>query len=412
MKNEKVNIVIIGGGAAGFFGALRAKFLLPDAHVVIFEKSNKLLAKVKVSGGGRCNVTHHCFEISKLLKNYPRGEKDLRQAFNQFACKDTVSWFEDRGVSIKVEEDGRMFPTSNNSQSIIDCLLSEAEDLGVEIYTSTNVQKVSAIKEKIEITFDNERKEIFDAVLIATGGHPSVASYKWLSELKHQIISPLPSLFTFNLKEKNICSLMGISVHEAQAKIVGTKFVQSGPLLITHWGFSGPAILKLSAFAARELATKNYEFTVAINWLNKLEEDIRSILNTLKSQFPKRTLARSNEFNLPKRLWDFLLLKVKIDQEQVIGQLAKDSLNRLVNVLVNDQYEVRGKTTFKEEFVTCGGIDTAEIDFLTMESKLVPNVFFGGEVLNIDAITGGFNFQAAWTAGYVAGTTIGKRFSR
>lgn len=288
--------------------------------------------------------------------------------------------------------------------------MAEAEELGVEIYNSTSVLKIRSLNNKVEIEFDLEKKEIFDAVLIATGGHPTMASYNWLAELKHHIVSPLPSLFTFNLKDKNICSLMGISVNDAQAKIVGTKFIQSGPLLITHWGFSGPAILKLSAFAARELAAKNYEFTVAINWLNSQEEVMRSILNNLKNQFPKRSLGRSNEFNLPKRLWDYLLLKVKIDPEQVIGQLAKDSMNRLVNVLVNDQYEIRGKTTFKEEFVTCGGIETSEVDFKTMESKLNPNVFFGGEVLNIDAITGGFNFQAAWTTGYIAGTTIGNRF--
>lgn len=411
MGDKKVNIAVIGGGAAGFFGAIRIKSLLPDATVVVFEKSNKLLAKVKVSGGGRCNVTHHCFEISRLVKNYPRGEKELRQAFQQFACEDTINWFEQRGVKIKAEADGRMFPVTNDSQTIINCLMQESEDLQVEFSLGTGIKSVLRNDNQIRLVFQDDQTFDFDAVLIAAGGQPSAQGFQWLSPLKHTIVEPVPSLFTFNLKDKMITSLMGVSVPNAQVKIVGGKHVQSGPLLITHWGMSGPAILKLSSFAAKELADRKYNFAVAVNWVNQKEDEVRNVLSILKVKFPKRTLARANEFELPKRLWDFFLTKLKLDSEMIIGDISKDNMNRLVNTLVNDQYEVSGKTTFKEEFVTCGGISLKEVDFKTMESKVVPNLFFAGEILDIDAITGGFNFQAAWTTGYIAGTTIGQRFS-
>lgn len=403
-------IAVIGAGAAGFFGAIRMKSLLPHATVIVFEKSNKMLAKVKVSGGGRCNVTHSCFEVSQLIKNYPRGSKELRQAFMQFACGDTVNWFFDRGVELKTESDGRMFPVTNDSQTIIDCLMDEAETSGVQFSLGSNIKKIAGKNNQIELTFDNDDSELFDAVLIATGGHPNKSGFNWMSSTNHSIVDPVPSLFTFNFRDKTISALMGISVPDAQVKIVGTKLEYSGPLLITHWGISGPAVLKLSSFAARQLAAMKYEFSVAVNWINKKEGDVRDLILQVKSKYPKRTLFRLNEIELPKRLWEYILYKLKIDGEQIIGNISKDTLNRIVNTLVNDQYEVKGKTTFKEEFVTCGGIDLSEVDFKTMESKLIPNLFFAGEVLDIDAITGGFNFQAAWTTGYIAGTTIGKRF--
>lgn len=369
-----------------------------------------MLAKVKVSGGGRCNVTHSCFEVSQLIKNYPRGSKELRQAFMQFACGDTVNWFFDRGVELKTESDGRMFPVTNDSQTIIDCLMDEAETSGVQFSLGSNIKKIAGKNNQIELTFDNDDSELFDAVLIATGGHPNKSGFNWMSSTNHSIVDPVPSLFTFNFRDKTISALMGISVPDAQVKIVGTKLEYSGPLLITHWGISGPAVLKLSSFAARQLAAMKYEFSVAVNWINKKEGDVRDLILQVKSKYPKRTLFRLNEIELPKRLWEYILYKLKIDGEQIIGNISKDTLNRIVNTLVNDQYEVKGKTTFKEEFVTCGGIDLSEVDFKTMESKLIPNLFFAGEVLDIDAITGGFNFQAAWTTGYIAGTTIGKRF--
>lgn len=403
-------IAVIGAGAAGFFGAIRMKSLLPHATVIVFEKSNKMLAKVKVSGGGRCNVTHSCFEVSQLIKNYPRGSKELRQAFMQFACGDTVNWFFDRGVELKTESDGRMFPVTNDSQTIIDCLMEEAETSGVQFSLGSNIKKIAGKNNQIELTFDNDDSELFDAVLIATGGHPNKSGFNWMFSTNHSIVDPVPSLFTFNFRDKTISALMGISVPVAQVKIVGTKLEYSGPLLITHWGISGPAVLKLSSFAARQLAAMKYEFSVAVNWINKKEGDVRDLILQVKSKYPKRTLFRLNEIELPKRLWEYILYKLKIDGEQIIGNISKDTLNRIVNTLVNDQYEVKGKTTFKEEFVTCGGIDLSEVDFKTMESKLIPNLFFAGEVLDIDAITGGFNFQAAWTTGYIAGTTIGKRF--
>ncbi len=405
------NIAVIGAGAAGFFGAIRMKSLLPDANVIVYEKSNKMLAKVKVSGGGRCNLTHACFEVSKLVKNYPRGSKELRSAFMQFACTDTVNWFNDRGVELKIESDGRMFPVSNNSQTIIDCLMDEAERCEVEFSLGTSIKKVIGKDGQVELLFDNDSTKDFDAVLIATGGHPNKEGFKWLSSTNHAIVEPVPSLFTFNFKDKTISALMGVSVPDAQVKIVGTKLEYNGPLLITHWGISGPAVLKLSSFAARQLAEMKYEFTTSVNWLNRKEGEVRELILQVKKQFPKRTLFRVNEIELPKRLWEYILFKLKIDGEQIIGNISKDSLNRIVNTLINDQYEVKGKTTFKEEFVTCGGIDLKEIDFKTMESKLVSNLFFAGEVMDVDAITGGFNFQAAWTTGFIAGTEIGKRFA-
>lgn len=404
-------IAVIGAGAAGFFGAIRMKSLLPHATVIVFEKSNKILAKVKVSGGGRCNVTHACFEVSQLIKNYPRGSKELRQAFMQFACTDTVNWFYDHGVELKTEQDGRMFPVTNNSQTIIDALVDAAERSGVRFSMGSNIKSIAGKNKRVELTFDTGSSELFDAVLVATGGHSNKSGFDWLSETKHSIVDPVPSLFTFNFRDKTISALMGISVPDAQVKIVGTKLEYNGPLLITHWGISGPAVLKLSSFAARQLAEMKYEFSVAVNWINKKEGDVRELILKVKTKYPKRTLFRLNEIELPKRLWEFILYKLKIDGEQMIGNISKETLNRIVNTLVNDQYEVKGKTTFKEEFVTCGGVELAEIDFKTMESKLVPNLFFAGEVLDIDAITGGFNFQAAWTTGYIAGTTIGKRFA-
>ena len=403
-------IAVIGAGAAGFFGAIRIKSLLPDANVVVFEKSNKMLAKVKVSGGGRCNVTNSCVEVSSLIKNYPRGAKEMRSPFMQFSCVDTVKWFKERGVDLKAEADGRMFPVTNNSQTIIDCLMDEAEKFGVEFSLGSTIKKINSIDKKIELVFDNDSTSVFDAVLVATGGHPNKEGFRWLTSTNHTIVEPVPSLFTFNFKDKTISALMGVSVSNAQVKIVGTKYEYSGPLLITHWGISGPAVLKLSSFAARSLAEMKYEFVTSVNWLNKKEEEVRQLILQVKSHFPKRTLFRLNELELPKRLWEYILFKLKIDGEQIIGNISKDSLNRIVNNIVNDQYEVKGKTTFKEEFVTCGGIALNEIDFKTMESKLVPNLFFAGEVLDIDAITGGFNFQAAWTTGFIAGSEIGKRF--
>ncbi len=403
------SIAVIGAGAAGIFGAIRIKELFPGSKVVVFEKSNKLLAKVKVSGGGRCNVTHACFEVSKLVKNYPRGSKELKIPFLQFNTNHTVDWFEQRGVELKIEQDGRMFPVSNNSQTIIDCLLNEVDRLGIRISLQSGIKGVNEKDSKIELHFQDDQQSVYDSVLIAAGGHPSKEGFHWLAKTGHTIIEPVPSLFTFNFKDKSIAGLMGVSVPNAIVKIVGAKYEYGGPLLITHWGVSGPAVLKLSSFAARYLSEVKYDFKVSINWLGMKENEVRDELTELKNKFPKRTMIRLNEISLPKRLWEFLLDKLKIEADQLLGELSKDKMNRIINALVNDQYDVKGKTTFKEEFVTCGGIDLNEVDFNTMESKLVPNLFFAGEVLDVDAITGGFNFQAAWTTGFVAGTEIANR---
>lgn len=396
-------IAIIGGGAAGFFAAISAKHHSPESQVTIFEKSNKVLAKVKVSGGGRCNVTHACFKPSELAKFYPRGSKHLRKSFDQFATQDTVNWFESRGVRLKTESDGRMFPTTDNSQSIIDCLQAEVKRLGVNIEMGTPVLKMEKISNEFQLTFKDDKK-LFNKIIVATGGSPKVEGFKWLEDLGHTISSPVPSLFTFNMPKEGIKSLMGLSVPHANVRVQGTKLTQSGPLLITHWGMSGPAILKTSAWGARLLSEMGYQFIIHVNWLgDQKEEMLRLEIDEMLQRFGKRMLRNKNPFLLPQRLWEYMLGKIDLDLEKPWSEVGKKGLNRLVNTLLNDQYQVAGKTTFKEEFVTCGGINLAEVDFKTMQSRVCPGLYFAGEVLDIDGVTGGFNFQAAWTTGFIAG---------
>ena len=403
-------IAIIGAGAAGFFGAIECARMNPNVQVTIFEKSQKVLSKVKVSGGGRCNVTHSCFDVSQLVKNYPRGEKELRSVFNRFNCSDTIQWYKERGVELKTEDDGRMFPITDNSATIVNCLQNAADEFGIQVSVGSGIKElVPGPDKRVTLVFDDGNEYAFDAVLVAAGGFPNQEGFRWLRKTGHTIVKPVPSLFTLNLTDKSITSLMGVSVPDAQVKIEGTKLSQSGPVLITHWGLSGPAVLKLSSFAARELADREYKFSVLVRWLNMSEDELREQFKEWRVQFPKRSFLRLNEIDLPKRLWEYLLFRSHIDAETQIAQATKDQMNKLVQHLLYDKYDVSGKTTFKEEFVTCGGISLREIDFRTMESKLVPNLFFAGEVLDIDAITGGFNFQAAWSTGYVAGHTIGER---
>lgn len=403
-------IAIIGAGAAGFFGAIECARMNPNVQVTIFEKSQKVLSKVKVSGGGRCNVTHSCFDVSQLVKNYPRGEKELRSVFNRFNCSDTIQWYKERGVELKTEDDGRMFPVTDNSATIVNCLQNAADEFGIQVSVGSGIKElVPGPDKRVTLVFDDGNEYPFDAVLVAAGGFPNQEGFRWLRKTGHTIVKPVPSLFTLNLTDKSITSLMGVSVPDAQVKIEGTKLSQSGPVLITHWGLSGPAVLKLSSFAARELADREYKFSVLVRWLKMSEDDLREQFKEWRVQFPKRSFLRLNEIDLPKRLWEYLLFRSHIDAETQIAQATKDQMNKLVQHLLYDKYDVTGKTTFKEEFVTCGGISLREIDFRTMESKLVQNLFFAGEVLDIDAITGGFNFQAAWSTGYVAGHTIGER---
>ena len=406
-----MNIFVIGGGAAGFFAALSCKQHHPESSVTILEKSERLLTKVKVSGGGRCNVTHACFENAQLAKFYPRGGKHLKKSFFQFNTRDTIQWFESRGVKLKTEQDNRMFPVTDNSQTIIDCLMNEANKLGVKIQKGFSISEIKKKENGFDLiaggnpsTSLRVTRMTADKIIIASGGSPKLEGFNWLKELGHKIIPPVPSLFTFNMPSEEIKKLMGVVASPVSVKIKGAKLSSEGALLITHWGMSGPAILKLSSWGARELSEMQYKFEVLVNWLgNKSENDVRNFFETELKNISKRQVGNKNPFQLPNRLWLFLLEKNEIDSEIAWNQLPKKSQNKLINTLVNDLYKAEGKTTFKEEFVTCGGVSLEDVSFDTMESKVCPGIYFAGEVLDIDAVTGGFNFQAAWTTGFIAG---------
>ena len=395
-----MNIAIIGGGAAGFMAAITAKSDSPTSEVSIFEKNSKLLSKVKVSGGGRCNVTHACFNNSTLTTFYPRGSKFLKKAFVHFSTVDTVNWFQNRGVELKTESDNRMFPSSNTSQSIIDCLIKECEKIGVQIKIKQEINAIYFNDNQLSIQIADHKIK-YEKIIIATGGANHINKYDWLKKIDIKIVPPVPSLFTFNMPSETINSLMGIVASNTSVRIQGTKQSQEGPLLITHWGFSGPAILKLSAFQAIHLSECNYNFKVHINWCNFSESEYLKIIAEERNS--RRNIYNKNPFNLSNRLWEFLLQKVSIDKFKSWDQVSKKEFNKILNILLNDEYQVNGKTTFKEEFVTCGGVSLEEINPNTMEHKRIPNLFFCGEVLNIDGVTGGFNFQSAWTTGFLAG---------
>lgn len=401
MKNK--NILIIGAGAAGIFAAINAAANDPNLQVTVLEKSTKLLSKVKVSGGGRCNVTNVCKEPGELVKHYPRSNKKLRQAFASFGTTETVYWFLERGVKLKAEPDGRMFPTTDDSQTIIDCLLRECEKYKIKIMTLSPVQEVINDAAGFQVITIKGHRLTCNKLLVASGGSNKVEGYHWLEVLGHTIVPPVPSLFTFNLQDKAITQLAGVSVPDAQVRIAGTKLSQKGPVLITHWGLSGPAVLKLSAWGARVLFEKNYEYSVLVNWLAEANEpQVREVFATFKSQHPLKKVMGTPPFPLPKRLWEFLTLKSGIDPETRWNNFSGKNHNRLIQNLICDTYSARGKTTFKEEFVTSGGIALQEVDLQTMESRVCPGLFFAGEVLDIDGVTGGFNFQAAWTTAWLA----------
>jgi predicted Rossmann fold flavoprotein len=402
-----MRIAVIGGGAAGFFAAISCRNHFPNAQVTILEKSSKVLSKVKISGGGRCNVTNACFDNKKLSLHYPRGENQLRKAFEQFNAADTMEWFEARGVKMKVYPDNCVFPLVNDSQAIIDCFLNESKRLKIEIRFNQRIQRILKLEHKFLLQTDEKQLE-FDRVIVTIGGQPKISGFNWMEELGHQIIDPVPSLFTFNMPKNPICELMGNVVENATVKVEGTKLIGQGPLLITHWGMSGPAILMLSAWGARILNEKNYEFAILVNWLNEIKEDfLRSQIQLVMLEHGGKMVPNLNPFPITNRLWVFLLQKSDISLEMRWKDLGKKNINKLVNTLLNDRYEVSGKTTFKEEFVTAGGISLQEIDFKTMESRVIKGLFFAGEVLDIDGITGGFNFQAAWTTGFIAGKNVG-----
>lgn len=403
MKNSK-HILIIGGGASGFFAAINSAINFPETKITILEKSTKLLSKVKVSGGGRCNVTHACFENQELIKNYPRGQKELQQVFSQFTTSDTVTWFAQRGIKLKTEQDGRMFPESNSSESIINCFLEEAKKHNIDIHLSEEVIGLKSIENKILVS-TTKNTFIANAVICGIGGHHQLNNYAFLKKVGHTIDELIPSLFTLNLPQSNIKELMGLSVKNGTVKVNGTKHQYTGPVLITHWGLSGPAVLKLSAFAAQEFFKLNYHAGISVNWTNNLNEEyIKEILSVNINS--KVLVVNSSMFDIPKRLWEFLVLKSDIQPSKSWNELSKKQINKLAQTLSNDSYNMQGKTTFKEEFVTSGGINLKEINFKTMESKLLPHLFICGEVLNIDGITGGFNFQNAWSTAWIAAKNV------
>lgn len=404
-----MKLVVIGGGAAGFFCAVNAARLNPSLEVIILEKSSKLLSKVKVSGGGRCNVTHACFSIADMVKRYPRGANFLKKAFHRFFTHDTIAWFKERGVELKTEEDGRMFPVTDSSQTIIDCLMREANRYGVEIRMMSEVGSLKSEERQFKIELSDLRHLTSDFVCVACGGYPKSSQFEWLRALGHSISEPVPSLFTFNMPGHPITQLMGVSVPGAQVKIAGAKLEAKGPLLITHWGMSGPVILRLSAWGARELAAGNYRFTAIVNWLPEYNENsLREYIQQLRFDIASQKMGHRNPFNLPQRLWAFLLQQSGIDEEKRWADLPAKEQNKLITHCCAHPFAVQGKTTFKEEFVTAGGIELAGVDANTMQSKLVPGLFFAGEILDVDGITGGFNFQHAWTSGYVAASSMKK----
>lgn len=402
MPQQQADIVVIGGGAAGFFAAIQAASS-GNQRVVLLEKTTKLLTKVKVSGGGRCNVTHDCEQPSQLVKHYPRGGKSLRKAFNDFGVIETREWFENRGVKLKTEEDGRVFPTTDNSQTIIDCLLTEAQKLKVDIRLKSSVEYLIPKPEGFEINIKDQSSLLAQRVIVTTGGANKASAYVWLANLGLKIASPLPSLFTFNVPDSDLKDLMGLSVPHGSVQVPATKWKQQGPVLITHWGFSAPAVIKLSAWQAIDFFERSYQFPILVNWTGLEETGLREQLQAFQRAHPKKKVNGNQLFEIPSRLWARLCEKAGIGQEQRYLDLPKKSFNKLVEMLIRTPYQVNGKTTFKEEFVTCGGVELSEVNLKTFEAKSIPGLFLAGEVLNVDGVTGGFNFQHAWTSGYLAG---------
>ncbi len=406
-----MKVIVIGGGAAGFFGAIACAEANPNLQVTLLEAGRKPLAKVRISGGGRCNVTHHCFDPARLIENYPRGGKALRGAFTRFQPQDTVQWYESRGVKLKTEADGRMFPVTDDSATIVNCLMQAADKAGVRLLTGTAVKSVKRFLDQersyFQVELKNERVFNCDRLLIATGSNP--LGHRWAKNLGHKIEHSVPSLFTFNLKDPRLTGLAGVSVSNAKVRL-GTgknKLEQNGALLITHWGVSGPAILKLSAWGARFLHELKYNSSLQINWLPEHnQETLKQALREVKTTNPKKKIVNYCPVNLPKRLWQSLIHSVGVNPNKVWSEIGNKELNKLVAEIIQGQYQITGKGVFKDEFVTCGGVSLKEINFKTMESKKCPGLYFAGEVLDIDGVTGGFNFQSAWTTAWLAGNAM------
>ncbi len=408
---QKLRVVVVGGGAAGFFGAIAAASANPNSQVTLYEAGPEPLAKVRISGGGRCNVTHHCFEPAQLVQNYPRGGKALRGAFSRFQPKDTVAWFARRGVKLKTEADGRMFPVTDDSATIINCLTGAARQAGVKIKTRSPIVGVEKVDETFHLQLRGKSDYVVcDRLLLATGSSP--VGHRVARSLGHHIEDSVPSLFTFNVSDKRLHALSGVAVDPVTVKLkveaLKKPLEQTGPLLITHWGLSGPAVLKLSAWGARLLHTQRYQGDVIINWLPMLkQEEIRTKLQQTKSMQAKKAISTFSPYSpISKRLWQYLLTRLDIDLATTWVNISKKQINRIVLELTQGKYGVTGKGIFKDEFVTCGGVRLEDVNFKTMESRLCTGLYLAGEVLDIDGITGGFNFQSAWTTGWLAGQAM------
>jgi len=403
-------LIVIGGGAAGFFCAVNAARLNPALSVLLLEKSGKLLSKVRISGGGRCNCTHACFDITEMSNRYPRGSRFVKKAFHQFFTTDTIQWFGERGVPLKTEADGRMFPVTDRSESIVECLMREVNRHKVDIRMNAEVKGLEKNGDQFRILLADGRTLSADFVCVAAGGYPKSSMFDWLTLSGHSIEQPVPSLFTFNIPGNELTQLMGVAVDPAIVKISGTRLEETGPVLITHWGLSGPAVLKLSARAARELAGKEYSFSIQVNWLpGQHEQSLGIRFSEFRQSLAAQKTGLRNPFSLPQRLWELLLRQAGADPEKRWADLPARQQNKLISLLVNSLYTVRGKTTFKEEFVTAGGISLPEIDVQTMQSKKIPGLYFAGEIMDVDGVTGGFNFQHAWTSGFIAARSIAEK---
>lgn len=409
----KVKLIVVGGGASGFFCAVNAARMNPSLEVVILERSSKLLAKVSISGGGRCNVTHQSEEVADMLDAYPRGRNFMRKTLHQFSSKDTIAWFQQRGVMLKTEADGRMFPVSDQSQTIIRCLLEEAEKFKVKIVMQTEVKAIEKLATGFAIVCKKEGSDVVreycDVVCVAAGGQPKVDGFSLVQTLGHHIAIPVPSLFTFNIPDKKLHSLMGVSLTDAQVRIAELKMQERGAMLITHWGISGPSVLRLSSRAARELEALHYQFHCEVNWMPQFHETM--MLEQLKGlrSSQKQELGNRNPFGLVSRLWIYLITKAGAEPHQLWQDQSNQILISLARVICRDTYTVSGKTTFKEEFVTAGGVLLNEMNPLTMESRKIEGLYFAGEYMDVDGITGGYNFQHAWSSGWIAAKSISSR---
>lgn len=410
-QTEQADLIVTGGGAAGFFCAVNAARLHPGKKVVLLEKTGKVLSKVKVSGGGRCNVTHALDSVSELVKRYPRGGNFLKKSFSRFFVPDTIRWFAERDVTLKTEADGRMFPDTDDSQTIIDCLLREADRHKVQVRRHADVQALEREAGQWKVSLAGGASIAAPNICIAAGGYAASDKFSYLTATGHTIETPAPSLFTFNMPGNPVTELMGVAVPEAAVRIAGSKLAEKGPLLITHWGMSGPAILRLSAWGARYLQEQSYKFTLIVNWLPDMNENaLRDAWPQWRQELGRQMTGTRNPFGLPSRLWLFLLAQSGIPESTRWAEIPAKEQNKLIRQLTAMEFPVSGKTTFKEEFVTCGGIRLPEIEPLTMQSRIAPGLYFAGEVMDVDGITGGFNFQHAWTSGWIAAQLEGQPF--